>query len=431
MIGYKRVFSVMIAAVLLVAACMPSSSIPTLTSETSKPILHLKMWSIATEGDPNHKAVINAVSAYNAKHKDIQIDATYVESESFKTQIQIAIAAGNTPDIFHDWGGGVLQNYIKAGVVREIKGLSGKFRPAALGPSTFDGKHYAIPQDLVFSLFFFNKTLFSQYSVEVPVTWSKLMTACQVFKSHGIVPIAIGNKQGWPGALNMDYLINRIGGQDVYLKATYDQAHGGTFTDPVFVGAWTKLWEAAKAGCFEDGVNGGGSDDAGLLLLTGKAAMQMQGNWMQSFYHANDKEFTEKNIDVLPFPAVEDGKGNPADLMGGTGQAMVISAKAPPEAEAALMEMMTSEQFARDLADSGLIPAATGYDNLFDNAPLTMKMLKMLAEAPSLYLFYGTDMAPELVASYDNVTQQILGLATTPEQAANTMQAVAQKLGNK
>lgn len=431
MINYKCMSNIVMIASVLVAtmtACVTPTPVKTMP-------VHIKMWSIGVEADATHNAFANAVSAYNAKHQDIQIDITYFEAESFKTQLQVAIAAGDPPDTFQDWGGGVLKSFVDAGVVREIKALGGEasniWQPAALGPSTFDGKHYSIPVDIGFVFFFYNKDLFAQHKVELPTTWSKFLAACQSFRAVGIIPAVVGNKAKWPGPFYMDYLINRIGGQDTYLRATYDQANGGTFTNPAFVQAWAKIQEAVKAGCFEEGVNGALETDAGTLLMTGKAAMQLQGTWMPYFYRSIDKDFANNKLDILPFPAIEGGIGNPADLMGGTGQAMVVSTKAPPEAEAALIEMLGSKQFAKDLADAGLIPSAKGSDDLLVNDPLATKMLKMLAAAPNLHLFYGTDLPPKLTDVYWNATQQIFDLAITPQQAAAEMQAVAESLDKK
>ncbi len=431
MTNYKRVFNVVMIVLVLVATVMACT---TPTPMENMPV-HITMWSIAIEAEATRNAFVNAVSAYNANHQDVQIDVTYIESESFKTQLQVAIAAGDPPYIFQDWGGGVLQSCVDAGVVREIEALGGEasdiFRPVALGPSTFDGKHYAVPVDLVFTFFFYNKNLFEQYNVQVPATWSEFLSACEDFRAVGIVPAAVGNKERWPGGFYTDSLVNRIGGQDAYERATYDQVHGGTFTDPAFVQAWARLHEAVESGCFEEGVNGSLATDAGVQLVNDQAAMQLQGTWMTFFYRDVDEEFTNNNLDIFPFPVVKDGVGNPSDLMGGTGQAMVISASAPPEAEAALIEMLGSEQFAKDLADAALLPAAAGYDHLFANDPITIKALEMLEEADSLHLLYATDLPPQLADVYWNGTQQIFGLATTPEQAAADMQAVAQELNSE
>lgn len=431
MTKFRRILNI-ITSVFVLLSTITACVSPTPAATTP---VHIKMWSIATEADATHVAFKNAVSTYNAKHKDIQIDITYIESESFKTQLQVAIAAGDPPDIFQDWGGGVLKSMVDAGVVREIKALSGEssdvWQPLVLGPSTFNSKHYSVPVDLVFVFFFYNKELFAQHNVELPTTWDKFITACKSFKSVGIIPAAVGNKAKWPGPFYMDYLINRIGGQNTYLRATYDQGNGGTFNDPAFVQSWAKVQEAVNAGCFEDGVNSGLETDAGTLLITGKAAMQLQGTWMPYFYRSVDKDFTNNKLGILPFPSVEGGLGNPSDLMGGTGQAMVISTKAPPEAEGALIEMLGSEQFAKDLAEAGLIPSAKGYDNLLANDPLATQMLKMLSTAPSLHLLYGTDLPPKLTDAYWNIAQKAFDLVITPEQAAAEMQAVAESLNKK
>ncbi len=429
MTNFRSTVNIIIAVFLLLFTVTSCAS-PTPTSTTP---VRITMWTIAIEADATHDAFANAVSTFNANHQDIQIDISYIPDASYKTQLEVAIGAGDTPDIFQTWGGGTLQSQVEAGVVREIGSLSGdaadKFRPITLGPSTFDGKYYAVPVDLVFAFVWYNKDMFDQHGVEVPTTWSEFLASCETFKKVGIVPVAVGNKERWPGGFFTDYLVNRIGGQEAYLRATYDQANGGSFTDPTFVEAWGKIREAVEAGCFEEGVNASNSSDAGILLATNKAAMQLQGNWMLFYYRDLNEEFANNSLGLFPFPAIEGGDGNQADLMGGTGQAMAISSSAPPEAESALIEMLGSEQFAEDLAGAGLIPAAAGYDdNLFANEPMVMNILQMLSEAPSLHLFYGTDLPPQLADAYWTVTQKIFGLATTPEQAAAEMQTAAHEL---
>jgi raffinose/stachyose/melibiose transport system substrate-binding protein len=426
--NYRRIFTMGILVVVLLSvltACTATAP------NTSSPV-HLTMWTIAVEADATHNAFANAVAAYNDAHQDVQIDISYIPDPSYKTQLEVAIGAGDTPDIFQTWGGGTLQSQVEAGVVREIEALSGEtgdtFRSITLGPSTFEGKHYAVPVDLVFVYLWYNKDLFAQTGVELPTTWSEFLTACETFSNAGIIPVAVGNKERWPGGLFTDYLVNRIGGQEAYLHATYNQDNGGSFTDPTFVEAWTKIREAVEAGCFEEGVNASDSSDAGLLVATGKAAMQLQGNWMLFYYRDIDETYADSRLGMMPFPTIEGGAGNPADLMGGTGQAMAISSSAPPEAEEALIEMLGSEQFARDLANAGLIPAVDEYDDeLFANDPMMMSILQLLSNAPSLHLLYGTDLPAQLADTYWNVTQKVFGLAATPEEAAAEMQAAAEQ----
>jgi len=91
------------------------------------------------------------------------------------------------------------------------------------------------------------------------------------------------------------------------------------------------------------------------LIGTGKAAMQLQGDWNLNGLRTADKDMTDKSIRPLPFPAVEGGKGDPTDMVGGTNTAYAVSAKAPKEADAAVLEMFGSDSFGKDQAKASLL----------------------------------------------------------------------------
>ena len=51
---------------------------------------------------------------------------------------------------------------------------------------------------------FYNKTIFAQYGLSVPRTWSQFSHVLNVLKSHGVTPISVMGIQGWMLALNFD-----------------------------------------------------------------------------------------------------------------------------------------------------------------------------------------------------------------------------------
>lgn len=314
-----------------------------LVTKAQSPV-KLVMWSIADETDALHKTMVDAVDRYNKAHTGkIQIDITFIHNDQFKAQLPIAIAGGKAPDIFQTWGGGGLQAQITTGVVREIAALSGdagkKF--GGLGPATFDGKHYAVPVDLAGVFLWVNADLLKENNLAEPDTWANLLTACKTLSDKGIIPIAVTNKDKWPGAFYMYYLVDRLGGPQVFANA-YNRVSGGSFADPVFVQAGKLIQDAVDAKCFEPGFNGVAYDQT--LMGSGQAAMQLQGNWnLDGLVKAG---LEAKSIKALPFPKVDGGKGDPSDMVGGTGQAYAISAKAPKEADDAVIEMLSSPEFA-------------------------------------------------------------------------------------
>jgi len=174
----------------------------------------IKLWTISGDADAEHKPIFDAIDRYNAAHKDAQVEVTVITNDDFKTQISIAAAAGETPDLFQTWGGGQLQDFIDAGVVRDIPELTGdveaKFAPASLSPSSFNGKHYAVPLDLAGVFLWTNTTMFKDNNLELPTTWDKFIAACKGFRAAGITPVQLGNKDKWPGAFWLIYLSDRI-----------------------------------------------------------------------------------------------------------------------------------------------------------------------------------------------------------------------------
>ena len=385
----------------------------------------LKMWSIAVDADPTHAATVGVVDRFNKAHKDVQISLSLIQNDDFKIQSQIAIAAGQTPDIFMTWGGGVLQSYVDADQVRPIdfgSSLS-KFIPGALAPATFGGKHYGVPDDLAAVFLWTNVDLLTANKLPMPDTWDNFIADCKGLSAAGITPVQVGNKDKWPGAFWMDYLVMRIGGTSAFSDA-FNRANGVKFSDKAFVQAGQYITDAVNAKCFEAGVNGNAYDQS--LIGTGQAAMQLQGNWNLGGLLAADPNLTAKSIRPLTFPVVTGGKGVATDFLGGTGQAYAISTKAPKEADAALVEIMADEQHASDIAKSGLLPAVVGHDKELTDL-LVQKMAKSLGGATYIQLYWDQFLPPALAQVSLQATQDLFGGATTAEKAAGDLQGAFEK----
>jgi hypothetical protein len=80
-------------------------------------------------------------------HPGDTITINYIENQSYKQKIQLAMGAGNPPTIFWTWGGGPLKQFIDAGDVASLghPGYASNFLPSSLGAVTFDGKLYGVP----------------------------------------------------------------------------------------------------------------------------------------------------------------------------------------------------------------------------------------------------------------------------------------------
>ncbi len=69
------------------------------------------------------------------------------------------------------------------------------FTPTVLDAIKYKGKQYTVPTGLsYYSGVYYNKTIFQQYGLQIPTTWSEFMTLCQTLKSKGVVPLGISGK---------------------------------------------------------------------------------------------------------------------------------------------------------------------------------------------------------------------------------------------
>jgi endo-1,4-beta-xylanase len=372
--------------------------------------IRITLWHIATESDPFRPVLQGAIDQFNATHTDIQFEAQAIQNELFKDQLQAAVLTGQQPDVFQTWGGGLLQIYADAGLVREIPEISSSpFAPNALSPSTFDGRHYAVPANLAGVFLWYNQDLFNQHGIGLPATWDELLNACRAFQQVGIVPVAVGNRDQWPGALWLTYLAARLGGTDALSENSL--ASAGDY-----------LQEAVQAGCFGRDVNSTGYGEAQTLLANGSAAMQLQGDWNLGGLRSVNTALTDASIRVLPFPAVTGTTD--ASIVGGTGQAFAISSDAPPETAQALIELFSGDAYGRSVAEAGFIPALTGYETAITNA-LVREMATWLLSAPRMQLYLDQALMPDAAEVHLQTTQQLFEGSIMPTQAAAAVWAAA------
>ncbi|MCJ7530832.1 MAG: extracellular solute-binding protein [Anaerolineales bacterium] len=368
---------------------------------------------------------------YMATHPNVNIEITVLENEAFKTKLTTVMQSGDPPDIFQSWGGGTMNEYANAGLLKDITadldkdGWRDTFSPGALGVYSYQGKNYGVPRDMGAVGFWYNKDLFTQAGItNPPATWTELLEDVKIFKAAGITPIALGEGDKWPGAFWWEYLAVRIGG-----KAAFDAAysHKGAFTDAPFVEAGAKLQELIALEPFADGFLGLSWPDEQVQMASSKAAMDLMGQWAPgAFKDASvDKKGLGDKLGWFPFPAVEGGAGDTADALGG-GNGFVIGKNAPPEA-VDFLKFLSSVDSQIAQAKIGLsVPVVKGAEvGLTD--PMLVLVQKGAAAAKYFQLYYDQAMPPAVGSVVNDSVQGIFAGTLTPEQAAQAIEDSAKQ----
>lgn len=395
------------------------------------------LWDVQTAG--GLPAIIDAAAQdYNAENPDVPLEVVHILNDPYKTKLKVAMGAPEAPDLFHNWGGGPLKEYIDAGLVATIdevkEDLLKTYIPAAFDPVTFDGETYGVPYSSLTGVYFwYRKDIFAQYKVTPPKTWTEFLQVCETLKKAGIAPIALANKNKWPGSFYYMYLADRVGGADMFTNALY-RKNNVTFEDPGYVKAGELLQELVNKGYFAEGFNGMDEDlqTADALIANGKAGMFLMGSWYLGRVRTNTPDIAEQ-IDLFPFPAFEGGKGDPTNLIGSPGQDYLsITANTKNKAAALkyLTEYQMNEKWIKSAVEGGYIPPVKGVSELMDD-PLLKKIAESFEKAGRVQVYYDQFLSPAMGEKHKDLVQALFGLEMTPQEVAKAHEEALQAELNK
>lgn len=401
------------------------------TEAASGPV-KISWWALSGGGADESRAILRnkVIEDYKVLHPDVEIELTMLENEAFKQKVQVAIQAGDPPDIFHSWGGGVMVEYANAGMLRDITSfvksdLSQTIGIGALGVYGYNGKYYGSPYDMGGVGFWYNKSIFKEIGATVPETWPQLLDIVKKVKAAGYVPIAMGAGDRWPAHFWWVYLAMRIGGQDAF-NAAYGGS--GSFKDATFVKAGEMLLELAALNPFQTGFLGATYDDQAALMGNKKAALELMGQWAPAVEASNSESGNGIGDDLawFSFPSVPGGKGKNTDVMGG-GNGYVFGKNAPDEA-LDFLKFFLSRKYNEELVPvEGIIPVVKGAESALAGNANSIAIAGAVAKAGYYQLYYDQFLPPAVGEAVKDAVVALLAGKVDPAGAAAMVDDVWQK----
>jgi len=416
----KKLVRIAIFTILVCAMVLPS-----LAYAQGDPVT-IRWWHIATaEADA---AIFQGIADdYMAMNPNVNIEITILENEAFKTRLTTVMQAGDPPDLFQSWGGGVLWQYADAGMVRDISAeyvgdwYDSIAVPAAAELFGQNGEYYGVPWRWGAVGFFYNKALFEQAGLDPenpPATWTEFLDAVQTLKDAGITPIALGEMDKWPGHFWWVYLAIRTGGQDAFLAA-YNRT--GSFADEPFVQAGDLLDELIKMEPFPDGFLGMTFGDEGAQMGNGLTAMELMGQWAPGNEETNSEsgEGVTADLGWFPFPALEGGMGDPSDVLGG-GDGFAVGVNAPDET-IDFLRYLTSLEVQESAPSLFSPPTVVGADAGITD-PIVKQILEARNNAGYFQLYYDQFLPPALAGTVLDAVEQLFAGTMSPAEVAQMIE---------
>ncbi len=231
------------------------------------------------------------------------------------------IVGGNPPTMMQFNTGKQFDELVANDLLRDMDAVAvaGKWRdvlpPAVAAAATRDGKFFAVPVNIHGqNWLFYNTKVLSDAGIEPPTTYEEMLAAAPKLKAAGVIPLAQGG-QGWQERLLFDSVLLAEGGPELF-KAVYADKNIDAVKDPKFLKAADTYGQLR--GLIDPGSPGRNWNDATGLVITGKAAMQVMGDWAKGEFIAAglapDKEYGCTVLpggyvmggDVFVFPRIDD-----------------------------------------------------------------------------------------------------------------------------
>ena len=394
--------------------------------DESKEIVY---WNIGTES-PDKDVIAKAVDKFNSETESgYTVTVVPTQNDTYKEKLVVAMSSGECPDMYSNWSGGPMYEYIDSGFGQPIDDLfnaseiKDKLMDAAVSQATYNDHVYAVPyQNVSHAGVFYNKEMFEKYGLSEPKTLADLENICKTLKDNGITPFALANGSKWTGSMYFMSLAARYGGLEPFQKAV---AGEGKFTDDCFIKAGEKIQEWVNAGYFPEGVNSLSEDDgqAKQLMYQESAGMLLCGSWYTGTFSSDSEEFYQK-IDWFPFPAIE-GSDADASIQIGTVGDQFITFNCEGDKLAAAFECAEahlSDEVIDFEIEKGKIPPVKGIEEKITD-PVAKKIVETANSAPEIQLWYDQYLPPAVATAHLDGLQEVFGLTMTPQEGQDSMQA--------
>ena len=386
-------------------------------------------WWHNSNNEPGRGFYEQAAKDFEADHPGVTVEISAMAHEDMVDKLEAAFQSGDIPDIYMERGGGELADHVEAGMVRDLS-EDASDEIAKIGGSVagwqVDGQTYALPFSLGVVGVWYNKGLLEQAGVTAPpTTMTELYDVIGQLKDAGLTPLSVGAGDKWPAAHYWYYTALRSCAEEVLQDAVTSL----DFSDPCFVQAGEELEDLLATKPFNAGFlttpAQEGATSASGLLATGKVAMELQGHWEPGVMQGltDDGKGLGDQTGWFPFPAVEDGAGDPTAQLGG-GDAWAVSESAPDEA-VELVKYLLSDEVQKGFAenDMGLPTNSAATGSVSD--PALADLLQVRDASPYVQLYFDTAFGASIGGAMNDEIALLFAGEASPQDVVDATQEAA------
>ncbi|AEH51554.1 ABC transporter substrate-binding protein [Pseudothermotoga thermarum] len=234
-----------------------------------------------------------------------------------KAVLKTRMLGGDPPDTFQVHAGReLIDTWVKTGFMEPLtelfisEGWTKVMPKGILDIISYNGEYWSVPVNIHrANVLWYNKTIFEKYGLKPPKTFDEFFDVAEKLKAKGIIPLAFGTKDGWEAAHVFETVLIGTLGAEGYRGLWTGKTK---WSDPRVTQALEIFAKMLKY------VNPDHAartwDEACALIVEGKAAMNIMGDWAAGYFMA--KGFEDFGWTLAPnnegiFDALSDSFGLP------------------------------------------------------------------------------------------------------------------------
>jgi multiple sugar transport system substrate-binding protein len=411
-----------------VEASAPPASVPAASSAAPESMAPASSAPAALTGtvtlgsnysDPVPKGVLaSIVDTFQKQQTGVTVKVNTVDHNTFQDQISVYLQ-GTPQDVFTWFSGFRMRFFAAQGLATDISDVwaqvGSNFSDAfKVGSTGDDGKQYFIPIYNYPWAIFYRKSVFADKGYQIPATLDDFKTLCQKMQADGLVPIAFGDKDGWPAMGTFDIINLRTNGYDFHVGL---MAGKEKWTDPKVTTVFSTFKDLLPY--HQNGAAGRTWQDAAQTLVQKKAGMYLLGMFVsQQFQTAGAADLAD--LDFFPYPSFgtqyDAEKALDAPIDG-----FMLSKNSPTlaadmDAAKAFLEYLAqpATQVSWVTQDPSNIAAVKNADTS-KYTPLQLKAAQLIGDAQRITQFLDRDTNPNF-AGADGMQAFLLDFIKNPNQ---------------
>ena len=391
-------------------------------------------WILTGGGWP---AIQEDFDRWNESNDDAQIDVEAIENDSYKGQIRTAVGSGEAPTMIMSWTGGALLEYAEEERIVDLSDQTGDLEDRVFESvwqnGQVDDSTYAVPlNDVQPAVMYYNQEVFDEVGLEVPETWEDVEEAIEVFNENDIAPFSLAGGSVWPALMWLQYLTDRHGGEEVFQAVV--EGEEGAWDNESILFALETIQDLGDNGGFIESYNSVTADqnEDAQLLADGQAAMLLQGSWVYATINQDFPEFAESgNFGFTSFPTIEDGAGDPSNIVGNPANFWSVSADASEEEQEIafdyISENLYNEETVDAMLEAGSLPPLNDIEDEIaetEDADFLEFSSQLVGDANNFQLSWDQAVPSDVAQPLTDNLSQILRGEMTPEQFVEAMNAL-------